>query len=109
LLGRFRLVTAIGPGGVGKTRLAARVAEMVAARFADGVRLAELGGVGDPSLVPDVVAQALGVTAAPGSSVMESLERVLAVRQLLVVLDNCEHVVAGQVGRPRRATATNML
>ncbi len=94
LLGRLRLVTVTGPGGIGKTRLAARVAEVVAVRFADGVWLAELGGLGDPTQVPEAVAQALGVTAAPGSSVLESLTRVLAVRQLFLVLDNCEHLVA---------------
>jgi len=66
LLGECRLVTVTGPGGVGKTRLAGEVARRVAGRFADGVWLAELAGVGDPALVPGVVAGAVGLHLAPG-------------------------------------------
>src|SRR5262245_36848152 len=73
LLGECRLVTVTGPGGVGKTRLAGEVARRVAGRFADGVWLAELAGVGDPALVPDVVAQALGLHLAPGVPLTEAL------------------------------------
>src|SRR5262249_12420311 len=65
LLGEGRLVTVTGPGGVGKTRLAGEVARRVAGRFADGVWLAELAGVGDPALVPGVVAGAFGLHLAP--------------------------------------------
>jgi len=93
LVGKYRLVTVTGPGGVGKTRLAAVVARAVAGRFADGVWLAELAGVGDPALVPVAVAGALGVPLGRGGSVVEALDEVLARRQLLVVLDNCEHVL----------------
>src|SRR5215475_264642 len=78
-----RLVTVTGPGGVGKTRLAGEVARRVAGRFADGVWLAELAGVGDPALVPGVVAGALGLHLAPGVPLAEAL----AGRQLLLVLD----------------------
>ena len=66
LLGRYRLVTVTGPGGVGKTRLAAEVAARVAARFADGIRLAELASVQDQAQVTAAVAAVLGVRQAPG-------------------------------------------
>jgi predicted ATPase/DNA-binding CsgD family transcriptional regulator len=93
MLERHRLVTLTGPGGVGKTRLAAEVARRVAGRFADGVWLAELAPVQDPAQVPAVVAVALGVREQPGVPPAEVLARVLARRQLLLVLDNCEHVI----------------
>ena len=93
LLDRSRLVTVTGPGGVGKTRLAGQVANQVAGRFADGVWLAELALVRDPALVPAVVAAALGVREQPGMPAARALARVLARQQLLVVLDNCEHVI----------------
>jgi predicted ATPase/DNA-binding CsgD family transcriptional regulator len=94
LLGNHRLVTVTGPGGVGKTRLAAEVARQVAERFADGVWLVELAAVGEPALVPAAVAVALEVRQPPGVSLPQALARVLARRQLLLVLDNCEHVAA---------------
>ncbi len=93
LLDRDRLVTVTGPGGAGKTRLAGQVARLVADRFADGVWLAELAPVRDPVLVPAVVAAALAVREQPGLSAAGALARVLARQQLLLVLDNCEHVI----------------
>ena len=93
LLEGHRLVTVTGPGGAGKTRLAGQVAGQVAGRFADGAWLAELAAVQDPVQVPAVVAAALGVRDLPGTSQVEALARVLARRQLLLVLDNCEHVI----------------
>jgi predicted ATPase/DNA-binding CsgD family transcriptional regulator len=93
LLDGRRLVTVAGPGGSGKTRLAGVVAARVADRFADGVWLAELAPVRDPALVPSVVAVALGVREQPGVPLVEAVARVLARRQLLLVLDNCEHVI----------------
>ena len=93
LLERHRLVTVTGPGGVGKTRLAGEVARAVAGRFADGAWLAELAPVRDPAQVAAVVAAALGVREQPGVPVAEVLARVLARQQLLLVLDNCEHVI----------------
>jgi len=89
LLDKHELVTVTGPGGVGKTRLAGAVAEQVAGRFADGVWIAELAATLDPGLVPNVVAEALGLQLAPGVALADVLGR----RQLLVVLDNCEHVL----------------
>jgi predicted ATPase/DNA-binding CsgD family transcriptional regulator/DNA-binding XRE family transcriptional regulator len=93
LVDRDRLVTVTGPGGAGKTRLAGQVARQVAGRFADGVWLAELAPVRDPALVPAVVAAALGVREQPGVPTAGALARVLARQQLLLVLDNCEHVI----------------
>ncbi|HEV3291789.1 MAG TPA: NB-ARC domain-containing protein, partial [Streptosporangiaceae bacterium] len=93
LLDRYRLVTVMGPGGAGKTRLAGEVARRVAGRFSDGVWLAELAPVQDPALVAAVVAAALGVREQPGVAVAEVLARALGRQQLLLVLDNCEHVI----------------
>ena len=93
LLGEHRLVTVTGPGGVGKTRLAGEVARVVSGRFADGAWLAELAPVQDSAQVPAVVAAALGVREQPGVLAVEVLARVLARQQLLLVLDNCEHVI----------------
>ena len=91
-------MTVTGPGGAGKTRLAGEVAEQVAGRFADGVWLAELAPVRDPALVPAVVAAALGVREQPGMPSAAALARVLARRQVLLVLDNCEHVIGVAAG-----------
>ena len=93
LLEEYRLVTVTGPGGAGKTRLAGEAALRVAGRFADGVWLAELAAVQDPDQVPSVVAAALGVQELPGTPTREVLERVLARQQVLLLLDNCEHVI----------------
>ena len=93
LLEQHRLVTVTGPGGAGKTRLAGEVARGVAGRFADGAWLAELAPVQDAAQVPAVVAAALKVREQPGVPVAEVLVRVLARQQLLLVLDNCEHLI----------------
>jgi predicted ATPase/class 3 adenylate cyclase/DNA-binding CsgD family transcriptional regulator len=93
LLEEHRLVTVTGPGGSGKTRLAGEVARRVAGRFADGAWLAELAAVADPALVASVVAVALGVREQRGAPAAQMVARVLSGRQLLVVLDNCEHVI----------------
>jgi predicted ATPase/DNA-binding CsgD family transcriptional regulator len=93
LLDQRRLVTVTGPGGSGKTRLAGEVVGRVAGRFADGVWLAELAQVADPAQVPSAVAAVLGVRERPGELTADAVARVLARQQLLLVLDNCEHVV----------------
>ena len=98
LLGEHQLVTVTGPGGSGKTRLACEVARQVAGRFEDGVWLAELAPVRDLEQVPAVVAAALGVREQPGVPAVEAVARVLARRQLLLVLDNCEHVIEAAAG-----------
>jgi predicted ATPase/DNA-binding CsgD family transcriptional regulator len=93
-LTQYRLVTVTGPGGAGKTRLAGEVTHQVAARFADGVWLAELAAVRDPAQVPIAVATALGIRDLPNLSPAAALADALSRRQLLLVLDNCEHVIA---------------
>ena len=92
-LGRHRLVTVTGPGGAGKTRLAGEVARHAADRFADGVWLAELAAVQDPARVAVEVAMALGIRELPATAGADELARALAHRHLLLVLDNCEHVI----------------
>jgi predicted ATPase len=102
LLDQYRLVTVTGPGGAGKTRLAEQVARRVADQFADGAWLVELAQVADPASVPAVVAAALGVREQPGRTLSDTTAQVLARQQLLLVLDNCEHVldaVAAWCGR----------
>src|SRR5450755_780262 len=92
-LGQYRLVTLSGPGGAGKTRLAGEVARQVAGRFADGVWLAELAAVRDPAQVAAAVAAALGIRDPPSVAAADAVAHALARRQLLLVLDNCEHVI----------------
>jgi predicted ATPase/DNA-binding CsgD family transcriptional regulator len=93
LLEEYRLVTVTGPGGVGKTRLAGEVAGQVAGRFTDGTWLAGLGTVRDAAHVAAMVAAALKISEQPGVPAAETLARVLTGQQLLLVLDNCEHVI----------------
>ena len=92
-LGQYRLVTVTGPGGAGKTRLAGEVTRQVAGRFADGVWLAELAAVTDPAQVAAAVGTALGIRDLPSVAAADALAQALARRQLLLVLDNCEHVI----------------
>jgi non-specific serine/threonine protein kinase len=93
LLSDHRLATVTGPGGAGKTRLTVQVARQVAGRFADGAWLVELAPVADPGQVAAAVAVALGVREQPGLPTAEALARALARQQVLLVLDNCEHVI----------------
>ena len=88
-----RLVTLTGAGGVGKTRLAVEVAAQMAAEFRDGVWYVDLAPITDPDVVPVTVARALGMPDQPGRSTMETLLRFIRDRQMLVVLDNCEHLL----------------
>ena len=87
------LVTLIGVGGVGKTRLAVQVAAELVPDFDGGVWLVELAPVGDPAAVPDAVATILGIMPQPDRTVTDSIAEALAGRRLLIVLDNCEHVL----------------
>jgi len=88
-----RLVTLTGPGGVGKTRLAVQVAAELAEQFGDGVRYVDLAPITDPGVVPVAVARALGLPDRPGLSTMDTLLRFINGRQMLLVPDNCEHLL----------------
>src|SRR5580704_4409660 len=93
LLTDVRVVTLCGPGGIGKTRLAIRLAAQLAAGFADGAWLAELADLADPDLVARRVAAVLGVRHEQDRSLADTLADALRSRELLVVLDTCEHLV----------------
>jgi predicted ATPase/DNA-binding CsgD family transcriptional regulator len=92
-LGDVRLLTLTGPGGCGKTRLALALGEDLAERFEGGVWWVELAPVSDPALVPRAVASALGVHEQVGRSLGDLLRDHLESRRLLLILDNCEHLV----------------
>ncbi|MFC9128956.1 ATP-binding protein [Streptomyces sp. NPDC057099] len=98
LLARARLVTLTGPGGVGKTRLAARIAARVQRAFPDGVRFVHLSGVHDPALVPLAAADALGLHDHSAQPPLDALVEQVRDRRLLLVVDNCEHL-AGACAR----------
>src|SRR5829696_7338996 len=89
-----RLLTLTGPGGVGKTRLALRVAEEAARDFPDGIWFVPTASIRDPALVPSAIAQALDVREAGHRSLLEGLAHVLHEKDVLLILDNFEHVVA---------------
>ena len=93
LLTAHRLVTLVGPGGIGKTRLGLEVARHLRPNFANGVWVAELGPLSDPDLVPVTVATALGLEIAGGPVTPERVASAIGTKQLLLVLDNCEHVI----------------
>jgi predicted ATPase/DNA-binding CsgD family transcriptional regulator len=87
------LLTLTGPGGVGKTRLAISVAASSAATFADGVVFVALAPITDPELVVPAIAQALGLRERGTQPVLESITAYLGSRELLLILDNCEHLL----------------
>lgn len=92
LLSQSRLVTLTGPGGVGKTRLALRVAEQVRRAFPDGVWLVALADLSDPGLLVETVADTLGIQDR-SVGLVSTLTRFLGPKRLLLVMDNCEHLV----------------
>jgi non-specific serine/threonine protein kinase len=93
LLGTTRLLTLTGTGGVGKTRLALEVARAVAGEYPDGLWLVELATLVDPALVSPTVVLTLGVREEPGHPILDTLVAAVRARRLLLVLDNCEHVI----------------
>jgi predicted ATPase/DNA-binding winged helix-turn-helix (wHTH) protein len=113
VLGEHRLVTLVGPGGVGKTSVGVELARRVAARYPDGVKLVELVAVGDEDATLEAVATAIDVHFRRGSSIGDAIIETLRLRRSLVVLDNCEHLVeavASLAGRiVREAPAVSIL
>jgi predicted ATPase/class 3 adenylate cyclase/DNA-binding CsgD family transcriptional regulator len=93
LLTQNRLLTLTGAGGAGKTRLAIQLAGQLTGEFGDGVWYVDLAPITNPDLVPLTVARAFGLPDQPGRSTMDTLTRFIADRQMLVVLDNCEHLL----------------
>ncbi len=93
LLAQNRVVTLTGAGGVGKTRLAIQVATQLAGELSGGVWYVDLAPITEPGLAAVTVARALGLPDQPGRSTMDSLLRFVRDRQMLVVLDNCEHLL----------------
>src|SRR5713101_5155666 len=88
-----RLVSLVGAGGIGKTRLGLEVARHLLPRFPDGVFVAELGPLSSPELVPATVASALGLTPVAGTVSLEGVAGAVGTKKLLLVIDNCEHLI----------------
>jgi predicted ATPase/DNA-binding winged helix-turn-helix (wHTH) protein len=93
LCGTHRLVTLTGTGGIGKTRLAFEVARHRITDFADGAWVAELAPLSDPALVPATIATALGLELAAGRATPQAITGALGSKRIMLVLDNCEHVI----------------
>jgi len=107
LLERHRLVTLIGTGGTGKTRLMLEAADRLLDRYPDGVWLAELAPLGDPGQIPSEVARALGAPETPGIPAVATVTAFLAEKELLLLLDNAEHLVDGTARFAERLLGTS--
>ena len=94
LLSENRMLTLTGIGGSGKTRLALQIAQQVMDRYPEGVWFVDLASLSDDGLVPEAVAARLGVKEVPGKSVTEQLAEQVAEKRILLLLDNCEHVLS---------------
>ena len=98
LVSEHRLVSLVGAGGIGKTRLGLEVARHLLPRFPEGVFVAELGPLSSPELVPATVGSALGLTHVVGAVSHESVAGAIGTKKLLLVIDNCEHVIDAAAG-----------
>jgi predicted ATPase/DNA-binding CsgD family transcriptional regulator len=110
MLGRTRALTLCGPGGIGKTRIALRLLALAAAEFPDGVWFVELADLQQADLVVSRIAGVIGITEEAGRPLLETLGDALRPRQLLLALDNCEHLLdaCAQVGRHLLASAPGL-
>jgi hypothetical protein len=97
-LAMTRLLTLTGAGGSGKTRLALEVARELVGAYADGVWLVPLAGLSERALVPQEVAGILGIRERPGQPVTDTLAKALRGKEMLLTLDNCEHLVEAAAG-----------
>ena len=88
-----RLLTLIGPGGTGKTRLSIQVGMEVISSQPNGVWMAELAPISDPALIPQTVASVFGLREGPGQNLLDQINDYLRAKRLLLILDNCEHLV----------------
>ncbi|MFY9666149.1 MAG: helix-turn-helix domain-containing protein [Candidatus Cybelea sp.] len=95
LFAHTQLVTIVGTGGAGKTRVAVAVGTTLLNSFADGVWFVDLSPINDPALVPQVLAAALRVQESPNRPLLETLVADLGRKRVLIVFDNCEHVISG--------------
>jgi predicted ATPase len=98
LVSAHRIVTLLGPGGIGKTRLALEVAHKMRANFPDGTWLVELASLSDPAMVATAVAGAVGIDLGVSEVSPARLAEAIARRRMLMVLDNCEHLLDGVAG-----------
>lgn len=94
-INKYRLVTLTGSGGVGKTRLSIKVGEQVLGDYPHGVWLLELAPLNDPALLPQTVAALLGLVTQPNTPIAEMLGNFLRTKTILLILDNCEHLLDG--------------
>src|SRR5215831_16341394 len=92
---RTRLLTLVGVGGVGKTRLALALAERIAGSYTAGTWFVDLAPIADAALVAQTVAGVVGVPLSPQADPVSSLVNYFGTRQTLIILDNCEHLLAG--------------
>lgn len=93
-LGEARIVSVVGPGGIGKTTVALAVAEQAVGQSRDGVWLVDLSSLSDPSLVPNAIATAIGLVA-QSADILAALSEFLRDREMLLLLDNCEQIIDG--------------
>lgn len=106
ILSSARLVTLTGPGGIGKTRLALQLAATMRDNYPDGTWLVELAAFDDPNATGHAVADVFGITQQPGKTIEQSVANALAGRSLLLILDNCEHLIDAIAGLAREILST---